>query len=100
MQARTTVRPRTPAFANVLRILAALLVVAVLTNTSLPMIASETGAFYAIALIGIVMCSLGAGPVVTKLGWAHPISLLGIALGVLAILLVASALLGQSAYLS
>ena len=100
MQARTTVHPRTPAFAYVLGSLAVLLVVAVLSNTALPLLASDTSAFYALALIGITMCSLGAGPVVTKLGWVHPISLVGIALGVLAVLVVGSVLFGQAAFLS
>lgn len=100
MQARTTVHTRTSVFAYVLGILAVLLVVAVLTNIGLPLNARDTTAFYALALIGITMCSRGGRPVVTRIGWVHPISLFGFALGVLALLVVGSVLFGQAAFLS
>jgi hypothetical protein len=101
MQAMTTKAPGVPVFAHVLEILTAFLVLAVLTNTHLPLIGSDRAAFYALALIGIAVCGLGGiAPTAARRGWVHPIGLVGIALGVVALALIVAVLIGQTAFLN
>ena len=79
----------------VLGLLAAGLVFLVLTGHDVPIVGSGAGALLALGLIGIAMCSLGGiGPTQSALGWAHPLTIVGSLLGVLALLVVALPLLG------
>jgi hypothetical protein len=84
---------------NVLGIVALLLVLAILTGAagSLPLLASDQVAFYALVVIGIAMCVVGGlGQVPATLGWTHPITLAGTALGVLALVPAAAVLNGRA----
>ncbi len=79
----------------VLGLLAAGLVFLVLTGRDVPIVGNGAGALLALGLIGIAMCTLGGiGPTQTALGWAHPLTIVGSILGVLALLLVALPLFG------
>lgn len=93
MQASTSapqVFDGTSLLTNGLALLAAVLVLGVLTNTSLPFISGDRAAFFALALIGFTMCAVGGiGRTQATLGWLHPIALLGIAFGIVAMALVA-----------
>jgi hypothetical protein len=89
-----------PLIANGLGIVAVLLVAAVLTNTSVPFISGDRAAFVALAVIGMSMCALGGiGKAQAGLGWAHPLTIVGIVLGSLALLLVAAVLTGRAGFL-
>jgi hypothetical protein len=86
-----------PLFANVLGVLAVMLVVAVLANISLPLIANDRVAFYALAAIGLTMCGVGGiGRAQATLGWLHPLTLVGISLGIVATLLIVAVLAGRT----
>jgi hypothetical protein len=79
----------------VLGLLAAGLVFLVLTGRDVPIVGSGARALLALGLIGIAMCALsGIGPTQSALGWAHPLTIAGSILGVLALLVVALPLLG------
>jgi hypothetical protein len=87
-----------PVLANLIGIVIAALVVATLTNTSLPLplLGSERAVFVAAVLLGVTMCSLGGvGRAPMKFGWMHPVTLFGIAVGTIMLLLAASVVLGQ-----
>ena len=62
---------------------------AVLAGTRLPLITSSRAAFYGLAAIGFAMCTVGMSKIATGLGWIHPISVIGIVLGVAALALMA-----------
>ena len=73
----------------VLVIVAAGLVFFVLTGRPLPLIGDDRGALLALGIIGFTMCWLGGiGKVQATLGWAHPITIVGMILGVAAMLVV------------
>jgi hypothetical protein len=79
----------------VLGLLAASLVFLVLTGRDVPIVGNRAGALLALGIIGIAMCSLGGiGPTQSALGWAHPLTIAGLILGVLALLVVVLPLLG------
>jgi hypothetical protein len=80
--------------ANGLGLVTVLYTLAVLAGTRLPLITSSRTAFYGLAAIGFLMCSVGMGKVATGLGWSHPISIVGIVLGVAALALVAAVAFG------
>jgi hypothetical protein len=89
-----------PLAANLLGIAIAALVVAVLTNTPLPLLGSDRGVFIAMVILGMTMCSLGGVGRAPKMhGWTHPITLFGIAVGTLMLVLTAAVLIGQTAFL-
>ena len=78
----------------VLGLLAAALVFMVLTGRDVPIVGNGGGALLALGSIGIAMCTLGGiGPTQSALGWAHPLTLIGSLLGVLALLVIALPLL-------
>jgi hypothetical protein len=87
-----------PLFANLIGIVIAALVVAALTNTSVPLLGSERAIFVAVVLLGISMCAVGGvGRAPMKYGWMHPVTLFGIAIGAIMLLLAAGVMLGQVA---
>src|SRR6266542_4471030 len=102
MQSTTWPRAIGPAFASILGLAALALVVGVLTSAtqSLPLIGSDRGAFLVLVVVGMTMCALGGiGVAPTRLGWSHPVTIVGIALGTLIGLIVVLALIGQGAFL-
>ncbi|MBI3971919.1 MAG: hypothetical protein HY332_11570 [Chloroflexi bacterium] len=103
MQATTGPSAPSPLAANLLGVIAAMLVLAVITNTSasVPLLSSDRAAFYALVLIGMAVCTMGGiGRAQASLGWTHPITLVGIVLGTLALLLIGMVLTGRTAMLS
>ena len=79
---------------STLGIVALLLVLAVLTGRRVPLVSGDRATFIALAVIGFGMCSIGMGKIATGLGWTHPITIIGIALGALVLLLVIAMLAG------
>jgi len=70
-----------------------------LTSESVPIVGTARGALIAIALLGMASCAvagIGQAPIV---GWTHPITIVGIVAGVLALLLVGAGLFGWDALL-
>lgn len=63
--------------------LAALLVLAVLTNRKLPLIGSDRAALAVLVVLGMVMCMNGIGRVAAAGAWAHPLAILGSLIGAL-----------------
>jgi hypothetical protein len=100
MQANAMLLNLSAIVANMLGVLAALLVLAVLTGFRAPLIANDRAAFFALAIVGFTMCAVGGiGATQATLGWTHPITLVGIVLGIVATLLIAAVLTGQTAVL-
>jgi hypothetical protein len=86
--------------ANVLGILAALIVVTLLFNIRLPLLGTDRAAFIALVVVGMTMCALGGiGRAQSTVGWTDPITLLGIGIGSLTLVLVAAVLTGRASFL-
>src|SRR5690242_5586927 len=82
--------------ANLIGVVIVALVVATLTNVSVPLLGSERCTFVAVVLLGITMCSLGGvGRAPRKYGWMHPVTVFGTAVGTIMLLLAAAVMLGQ-----
>jgi hypothetical protein len=80
--------------AAILGILAVVLVFFFLTGRPIPLISGERAAFIALAVLGLAMCATGGiGTAIGQYGWAHPITIIGSILGVLALVLVGATLL-------
>ena len=97
-----TFAPLGTAFATVLGVAIAVLVWAALTNRPFPIIGShDRAALWAVFGLGITMCGIaGISQTSTSLGWMHPITLVGIALGVLAVVPLLLVLFGWTAPLT
>ena len=101
MQANTTTFTGNAIAANLLGVLAALMVIALLTNVRLPLIGSDRAAFSALVLIGMTMCALGGiGRAQSTLGWTDPVTLVGIVIGSFALVLIAAVLAGRADFLA
>jgi hypothetical protein len=86
--------------ANLLGILAVLIVVALLANVRLPLLGNDRTAFIALVVVGMSMCALGGiGRAQNTLGWTDPITVIGIIIGSLALVLVAAVLTGRAGFL-
>lgn len=101
MQANTISFGAGPAISAGLGVAGAVLVYAVLTDRSPPLVGSDRVAFFALAVIGLAMCSLGGiGQTAVPLGWAHPLTLFGSVLGVLALALAGAVAIGRTGFLA
>jgi hypothetical protein len=86
--------------ANLLGILAALMVVALLANVRLPLLGSDRAAFISLVVVGMAMCAVGGiGRAQSTLGWTDPVTLVGIVIGSLALVLIAAVLAGRADFL-
>lgn len=68
-----------------------------LTTDSVPLVGSARNALIAVAVVGMAACAvagIGQAPII---GWTHPITILGIVIGVLALVLVGAGLFGWDA---
>ena len=65
-----------------------------MANPDLPIVGSGRGALLTVALLGIAGCSVGGLSQAPVLGWSHPYIVLGSILGVAALAVIASGLLG------
>lgn len=84
---------------TVLALVALALADLALSGVALPVIGNGRGALIAIAVIGFFSCSIGGISQATELGWTHPAIILGSAVGVVAIAIVAAGLLGWDSLL-
>jgi hypothetical protein len=79
----------------VLGVLVALLVLATLTGRKIPFIPNERAALIVLVVLGMAMCTRGIGRVAALGEWAHPLSILGILIGVLILVIAAALLTGK-----
>jgi hypothetical protein len=101
MQSNTTTFTGNALAANLLGIVAALIVVAFLANVRLPFISSDRAAFLSLVVVGMTMCALGGiGRAQSTVGWTDPVTLVGIVIGSLALVLVAAVLAGRADFLA
>lgn len=95
MTTNTAVSPINGVITLALGLLAAGLVLMILMGRDVPIVGNGAGALLTLGIIGMAMCALsGIGSVQSTLGWAHPLTILGSILGVLALLIVVLPLLG------
>lgn len=101
MQPNATTFTRNVLGANLLGIVAALVVAALLANVRLPLLESDRATFIALVVVGMAMCALGGiGRAQSTLGWTKPVTLAGIIIGSLALVLVAAVLSGRAGFLA
>ena len=62
---------------------AVFLVTAYLLGMQVPWVSTDRAAVVALAATGFLMCTLSLGRTTTTLGWRHPITVIGVGLGVL-----------------
>ncbi|NWF67533.1 MAG: hypothetical protein HXY40_00465 [Chloroflexi bacterium] len=87
MTAQINPQARNPLWAWILGGLALLLIVVTLAGVQLPIISGERAAFYVLAIIGFIMCTMYG------MQWnTNPLNIIGMILGVLALLLVLAVL--------
>lgn len=77
-----------------LALVAVAVAVLALRGSSLPVVGNGAGALIAIAIIGFFSCSIGGISRATELGWTHPVIILGLVVGLVAIAIVGAGLLG------
>ncbi|HJW22042.1 MAG TPA: hypothetical protein VJ506_06410 [Candidatus Limnocylindrales bacterium] len=68
-----------------------------LTSDSVPIVGSVRGALIAIAIVGMAACAVGGIGQAPIIGWTHPITIIGIVAGVLALALIGAGLFGWDA---
>jgi hypothetical protein len=72
------------------------LVIAVLAGIKLPLLASDRAVLVALIVVGMGLCTYGIGRSQTLFGWANPITILGVILGVVILAIFVSRLAGWS----
>ena len=77
-------------FAALIGVLVLLLVLAQVNDSPIPFISGDREAFFALAIIGFTMCSLGMYASGELYGWLDPFRILAIVIGVFNLLLVGS----------
>jgi hypothetical protein len=87
-----------PIAVTVLGALSAVIVVAALTNSSLPFLGTGRGPLIALIVLGLTMCAL-AGGFYTQLGATHPATIAGMVLGIASAAIIVSAFAGWTAVL-
>jgi hypothetical protein len=68
-----------------------------LTSDAVPIVGSVRGALIAIAVVGMAACAVGGIGQAPIIGWTHPVTLLGIFAGALALALIGAGLFGWDA---
>jgi hypothetical protein len=79
--------------------IAAIIVGAALANASLPWLGSGRGPFIALVIVGLVLCGVGMGPFGYRMGWAHPLTIAGILLGITALVVIVAGFANWTAIL-
>jgi len=77
-------------FAALIGVLVLLLVLAQVNDSPIPFISGDREAFFALAIIGFTMCSIGMYASGELYGWLDPFRILAIAIGLFNLLLVGS----------
>lgn len=65
-----------------------------LTSESVPIVGSARGALLAMAVVGMTACAIGGIGQAPIIGWAHPITIIGIIFGVVALAIIGAGLFG------
>lgn len=82
---------------GVLSVVTAVLIIAWLGGMTLPAITDDRGAFSALVILGLALCATGPGIDVKVSQWGRsPMSLFGLALGLLALGLIGAQIFGIS----
>ena len=68
------------------------------TSNSVPVVGTVRAALIAMAVIGMAGCGIAGIAQAPAIGWTHPITIIGIVLGVLALAIVAAGLLGWNGF--
>lgn len=71
-----------------------------LTTDSVPIVGSARGALLAIAVVGMASCAIAGIGQAPTIGWTHPITIIGTAGGIIALVVVGAGLFGWDAVLS
>jgi hypothetical protein len=79
----------------VLGVLALLLVLATLTGKKLPLVSSDRAVLVVIVVLGMAMCTRGIGRVAALGDWTHPLSIVGMVVGVLILVIAAALFVGK-----
>ena len=97
-----TYAPIGTAAATAIGVAIAVLVWAAISNSTFPVIGShDRAALWVVFGLGITMCAIaGIGTYSKTLGWLHPMTLIGIALGVVAVVPLLLVLIGRTAPLT
>lgn len=65
----------------------------------LPWVGAGRGALIAVAIVGMAGCAIGGIGQAPTVGWTHPATIIGIALGVVALAIIGAGLFGWSGIL-
>jgi hypothetical protein len=65
-----------------------------LTSDAVPIVGTARGALIAIAVVGMTACAVAGIGQAPLIGWTHPVTIIGIIAGVVALALVGAGLLG------
>ena len=84
---------------SVLVVAALVVAAAAISRDDLPVIGTGVGALLAVAALGVAGCAVAGISQAPALGWTAPTVLLGAALGLAALLVIAAGVLGWSAVL-
>ena len=76
----------------VLGVIETAITVTVLTNASVPLIGNNRHTLIAFVLIGFAMCSMGMD--ITQYGWTNPFNILGIVIGIVALVIAVASIFG------
>ena len=68
-----------------LGVIVALFVFAVLTDFQIPLVSGIESAFFILAIVGFSICALGISHSIKARGFLHPLNIVGVVLGVLAL---------------
>jgi hypothetical protein len=86
-------------FGTLLVVVALGVAVAAVTRDDLPLIGTGVGALIAVAVIGMAGCAVGGISQAPVVGWTSPTIILGIVLGVAALVVVAAGVFGWTGVL-
>jgi hypothetical protein len=84
---------------TLLVVLALGIAVAALARDDLPLVGTGVGALIAVAVIGMAGCAVGGISQAPAVGWTTPAIVLGVVLGVVALVVLAAGLFGWTAVL-
>lgn len=68
-----------------------------LSSDSVPVVGSARGALIAIAIVGMAACAVAGIGQAPTIGWTHPITIVGIVVGILALVVAGAGLFGWDA---
>ena len=84
---------------TVLVVLAVGIAVAAITREDLPLVGTGVGALIAVAVVGMVACAVAGVSRAPIAGWTSPAIVLGVVLGVVALVVVAAGVFGWAGVL-